>query len=92
MAEFVEYSKERTLPEYEQMQILNLFSADEILCVKLNRLQFISFHVKKNKNQFANDIYFIFIYSSNAFDAANVGKLKEHVKNSNIERHSHRRI
>lgn len=34
MAEFVEYRMERALPEYEQMQILNLFSAEEILCVK----------------------------------------------------------
>lgn len=33
MAEYVEYRKERTLPEYEQMQLLNLFSADEILYV-----------------------------------------------------------
>lgn len=31
MAEHVEYRKERALPEYEQMQILNLFNAEEIL-------------------------------------------------------------
>lgn len=35
MAEFVEYRKERALPEYEQMQILNLFSHEEILWVNM---------------------------------------------------------
>lgn len=31
MAEFVEFRKERALPEYEQMRTLNLFTDEEIL-------------------------------------------------------------
>lgn len=45
MAEYVEYRKERTLPEYEQMQILNLFSADEILYVTILFCKFHSIFV-----------------------------------------------
>ncbi|XP_055310345.1 U3 small nucleolar RNA-associated protein 6 homolog [Sitodiplosis mosellana] len=40
MAEFVEYRMERTLPEYEQMRILNLFTHEEILKMKKARENF----------------------------------------------------
>lgn len=47
MAEQVERRKERTLPEYEQMILLNLFSPDEILYVKVFFSFFVLYHFKR---------------------------------------------